>query len=1554
MLSRIKVFLREGRLLILKDLDRIYGALYDMLNQNYSVVGGKQHCRIALGAHNNPMCEVHQDFKCIVFMDQEQLDKVDPPFLNRFEKQYLDLDFLIRGTLQSAVHNVTAWVEEISSQKLLGGHPGGVEFGAEDMFAGFNGTSLKSLVLRCHRDMEESGEAIDDATLMATCKKHLLQVAFLDGVVRAKWSLLADRDPGDVDAWCAEYFLVRPLGLISLLSRELDLSGADTDTCQSMSRRLIIMSEMSIHPDTLASLATLIPTKSHRLQTLTSEKSISDILEAFFADGSPDARLLLFEASDRHDKRTIHLLRFLADQHITKHASMDRQGYFPRRHICIVVHMHRFHGRRGSSRCHHLNFLSTWDQFLVGNPQGEEEGSAERLMSDGILDVFRSGTISLMEVVKRVLFRSYLHLKYRPGFDAINHIQEMSTRMKDTPLLLECLCNKIEGVLGSMDLDESWQKVVACSRAKMSNCGGVLKAAEHFVEDKVNNVVAKILYALEMSSEIKSYFGMDEAMQLAWRDLFLEDSVLSVSNIPDPQGLEYFRLDGQVAFRIPFVQRIIDAIQIQQDAVCCSWNLQDEASRAQACDRLLDRLSTSLHPDLMGYLMLHSSVYVEDFMTSIAAAESPGHVDAFKWIFTHLLRALGSSMEGRAGTYEYAILAHFFQWNKSKEMCALARLVDLYPTCKAHMEREVDDKESGISINQSVRLVLESLKAKLRGLASLDDVREWSSGCRAVSGYLWTLSEHMGGKEIIELQNFAVVEEFLRVITEPNAQGVDLEEVISLLIRHHSQHVETDYRSVGGIGQLVELMETVLEQNLGPLMDNSFHQIFSNHLSDCAASVDAKVHDAVLGYILQNPVPPHSLSVMVALLEALGDSSATDYTLAHELLRIIRVEEMDGIGLGTILRCVNQHAYNSQAVALFADSLQVKAFRKCEDWLAFGETDMSEIQGAFQKALLVVAHPNRHAPAMVAIGIAMLRDVLEFVPVLLQRSMDGAGASSSGAPGNRGGVLGRMMSQLCRLVASAKDETRMIAAHSKGLERQPEKIRTALGAVSDGLMHSTCGNLQAAQVYLLKVIRHTGVSFAELEKIAATLSKVPLCMGPLTWSCLESSGKICFNPMKHIPGFESARTGILDLMHLPIEEDRLQDLFDGAAGGAGDRKAMIAAVVAVLYFPRCCRKLNDEEKALEKWMIKKHDTFQRWPPLDRKLLLTFANNGFPRGRLLMRSDLSAEHVQRIVTEASAVVTLVAGQTVSPLSLGWNTSDASAQSFIPAMPSDERAMIGNALIAAGSTVTHYQCGNCSYIFIVGNCGALSETGRCPECGATIGGGARNNRMSIPRQTSAMTEAGIVGYVPPSDNDTATTAMRTLTPFAYRLAKFWMHTTMRWSSELEITKAEDLQTRYKLTSAQLANQQDKDWTLVQELLPAEFRGDRAALLLNALVYHFALCEETAGLHPTHLATVDMRQRWEDLFVQQVVRNQLDNPQAVIAAYQAHIGLNQHGGVEAQIDETDTEPSTRYLYPIWFQHTKSTIQTLAHSANEQGLLHYLSTGVFQDCCVPEDLHL
>jgi hypothetical protein len=97
LLSTLKSYISLGFVVVMKNLDELYGSLYDLFNQKYSEVEGRKYCYLYFG-ENKHKVEVHPDFKAIILLDAEselqglELELEQPaPFLNRFEKFFVRL-----------------------------------------------------------------------------------------------------------------------------------------------------------------------------------------------------------------------------------------------------------------------------------------------------------------------------------------------------------------------------------------------------------------------------------------------------------------------------------------------------------------------------------------------------------------------------------------------------------------------------------------------------------------------------------------------------------------------------------------------------------------------------------------------------------------------------------------------------------------------------------------------------------------------------------------------------------------------------------------------------------------------------------------------------------------------------------------------------------------------------------------------------------------------------------------------------------------------------------------------------------------------------------------------------------------------------------------------------------------------------------------------------------------------------------------------------------------------------------------------------------------------
>ena len=94
-LNKVQLNMEQNKVLILNNLEVVYPALYDLFNQNFTEVGKKNYARIALGYTTNAFSFVNDNFRCIVNVDEDKIEKEESPFLNRFEKHVLSFENLL-------------------------------------------------------------------------------------------------------------------------------------------------------------------------------------------------------------------------------------------------------------------------------------------------------------------------------------------------------------------------------------------------------------------------------------------------------------------------------------------------------------------------------------------------------------------------------------------------------------------------------------------------------------------------------------------------------------------------------------------------------------------------------------------------------------------------------------------------------------------------------------------------------------------------------------------------------------------------------------------------------------------------------------------------------------------------------------------------------------------------------------------------------------------------------------------------------------------------------------------------------------------------------------------------------------------------------------------------------------------------------------------------------------------------------------------------------------------------------------------------------------------
>ena len=118
-LNKVQIQMENKSVLLLSELEPVYPSLYDLFNQNFTVVSKKNFARIGVGNTNNTFSFVNDDFKCIILVDQNEIEKEEIPFLNRFEKHIISFDYLLNEEQSKTAEEIYQIIQDLSKENII-------------------------------------------------------------------------------------------------------------------------------------------------------------------------------------------------------------------------------------------------------------------------------------------------------------------------------------------------------------------------------------------------------------------------------------------------------------------------------------------------------------------------------------------------------------------------------------------------------------------------------------------------------------------------------------------------------------------------------------------------------------------------------------------------------------------------------------------------------------------------------------------------------------------------------------------------------------------------------------------------------------------------------------------------------------------------------------------------------------------------------------------------------------------------------------------------------------------------------------------------------------------------------------------------------------------------------------------------------------------------------------------------------------------------------------------------------------------------------------------
>jgi hypothetical protein len=581
LLSEIIECMELGTSLVLKDLDAIYGSLYDMLNQAYSLMAGKLHCRVALGAYSNPMCHVHENFKCVVIVDQSKVGLLDPPFLSRFEKQLLNFSSFLNSVSQLVLRRLKEWVSEITSIPGVT-TPSNLNFGKEkDVFPAFGENTIESLIASIAFTSDSTVESY-----VQICQKIMLNTASLDGILRILVSEFSRMDPSVAEALVQE--TITDISRSNISSFISGLPSRSKHVVTTFTPLHFFSTQKDI-PEGIRD-----STFHRKLEAFDTESSLVNAVRSFYSN--PSLSILIFDCHSQYDRDVMLLAKFIVDREESEWEKLDLEGI--QKTVIFLVHVSRTHHGDGVWE---LCFSAGWNFTQIDNlilPSELWDQVQEMVTSGSVLDVLSSQK-RFSDLVRLELVPCFSCLQYRVpilqslGETQASRVLRICSSMSDD--FFEILKEKIQDEITRVTLDTNfnfqvrWMVHVALDRELLELCSfSFVDAVPSYLRKIVHLPLLKLLYLLESHSSTEIYASIQS--EPFFKAIFLSDSILGFSSFPTSGGPTVYEVDAFVSeLSFPFSKFIVQQFDDLRQAFLSEYSsIQMSSQTEESYDPLFD------------------------------------------------------------------------------------------------------------------------------------------------------------------------------------------------------------------------------------------------------------------------------------------------------------------------------------------------------------------------------------------------------------------------------------------------------------------------------------------------------------------------------------------------------------------------------------------------------------------------------------------------------------------------------------------------------------------------------------------------------------------------------------------------------------------------------------------------------------------------------------------------------------------------------------------------------------------------------------------------------
>ena len=241
-INRIKIHMELGEVVVLTNLFNLYESLYELLNQSYVRLLGKNWVTIGIGSQSVE-CPVDPKFRLIVVADKTTVyNQFPPPLINRLEKHILTMSTILSAdpVVEKIVRELSVWI-----QSYVTVYESTRTFKQNECFIGYQEDTPSFVVYSTVSQLSFKGkESEKDKEILEASKRELLKFASPDSILRLPRSTLSSQ----ADSISNIYFSFKLSSLSNYLQQifENQITREDSPILSFVTTRSQLLTETDI------------------------------------------------------------------------------------------------------------------------------------------------------------------------------------------------------------------------------------------------------------------------------------------------------------------------------------------------------------------------------------------------------------------------------------------------------------------------------------------------------------------------------------------------------------------------------------------------------------------------------------------------------------------------------------------------------------------------------------------------------------------------------------------------------------------------------------------------------------------------------------------------------------------------------------------------------------------------------------------------------------------------------------------------------------------------------------------------------------------------------------------------------------------------------------------------------------------------------------------------------------------------------------------------------------------------------------------------------------